>query len=226
MMRIRVFWMVAGLLLVLGAAGPAQAKNMHGKFGFGFQRTLLGAQGFSFNYWATPRLSAGVLAGLGFSLDADDDSSTTLLGSIGFKYVLVSTRYANLSAGLAADLGWANRIRYHALDDSGNPAYEDVKDASGKTSQVAVIHQVKSPTQWGIVLPIEVEYFFSDAFSINLATGFSFTMTPDLPDDAPADTQAAILRQDGLGTVSLANQKGIALGAGSLFGHAGFSFYF
>jgi len=225
-MKLRNVLFILAALAMLLAPGTAACKNMHGKFGFGFQRTLLGAQGFSFNYWATPRLSAGVLAGLGFALDSQDDATTTLLGSVGFKYVVVSTRYANLSAGLCADLGWANRIRYHAVDGNGQPRFETTTDAEGNSSQSAVIGQAKSPTQWGIVLPIEVEYFFSDAFSINLATGFTFTMTPDMPADAPADTQTAILHSEGVGAISLASHKGIALGAGSLFGHAGFSFYF
>jgi len=211
-MRFRIVLLALVALFASTAAPPAAAKNMHGKFGFGFQRTLLGVQGFSFDYWATPRLSAGLVAGLGFGLDADDESTTTLLGSVGFRYVLVGTRHANLSAGLVADLGWANRIRYTAPPaNAGDPS---------------TTSQMKSPTQWGIELPIEVEYFFSDAFSINLATGFTFTMTPTFPSDAPPDTPAAILHPEGLGAVSLSNSKGIALGAGSLFGHAGFSFYF
>lgn len=209
-MRFRNVLFLVAAFLVASASLPAAAKNMHGKFGFGFQRTLLGVQGFDFTYWATPKLSAGLIAGLGFDLDPDNDSTTMLLGSVGFKYVLVGTRHANLSVGLLADLGWANRILY------------DSTDQDGKTTS----RQVKSPTQWGIELPIEVEYFFSDAFSINLASGFTFTMVPDLPADAAPGAEAAILHPEGLGAVSLAGSKGIALGAGSLFGHAGFSFYF
>lgn len=178
------------------------AKNMHGKFGGGFQSTLLGARGVSFSYWTSPRLAISVLTGVGFVLG--DTDITTIVGAGGFKYVVHDTRFANLSVGARLDIGWANRIVYTGPD--GAQAV-----SSG------------SATQIGVEAPVEVEYFFSDSFSINLGTGVTFTMVPDLKEKG---VDAAILRHQGLGSVSKVKETGIAIGAGSLFGNAGFTFYF
>jgi len=201
-MRGSAAWIVLVLALSLWAVGPAEAKNMHGKFGGGFQSTLLSARGLSFSYWTSPRLAISMLVGVGFVLG--DTDTTTILGSGGLRYVVHDTRFANLSVGARVDFGWANKIPYSGPD--GKHAFTTT-----------------SATQWGIELPVEVEYFLSDAFSVNLGTGVTFTMVPDLAEE---DVNAALLRQEGLGAATKNNETGIAIGAGALFGDAGFTFYF
>jgi hypothetical protein len=212
------------------------AKNMHGKFGVGFQRTLLGVQGFSFAYWMTPKLAFLTTAGLGFdranvnearTVAADDGTeatevvsseawSTKLLAAMGVKYVLYGTKYANLSLGAMADLGWSNKLVY----DSGV-----VVDADGNSQIVQAT--ASNRIQWGVEFPMEVEFFFSDAFSINLAAGMFFTVVPSAPSDVTGSgSSAAILEPTGLGEVNSPEDVGIAIGAGGLFGHAGMTFYF
>lgn len=224
------------LLALATMPTAASAKNMHGKFGVGFQRTLLGVQGFSFTYWMTPKLAFVTTAGLGFDrtdvnqareetaadgtvtvgVVASESWSTKLLAASGVKYVLYGTKYANLSLGVIADLGWANKLIYDAdtlLDAEGN----------AQTVQATATNRI----QWGLEVPMEVEFFFSDAFSINLAAGMFFTVVPSAPADYRGGAaSAAILNPTGLGEVDAPEDIGIALGAGGLFGHAGMTFYF
>jgi hypothetical protein len=214
----------------------AQAKNLHGKFGVGFQRSLLGVQGFSFTYWMTPKLAFLTTAGIGFDratihrqkevsgadgtvtteIQESESWSTRLLAAAGVKYVLYGTKYANLSFGALLDLGWANKLVY----DAGT-----VVDAMGNAQVVQATSSNR--LQWGLELPMEVEFFFSDAFSINLAAGMFVTVVPDAPSNYTAGSaNASILSPTGLGEVSEPGEVGIAIGGGGLFGQAGFTFYF
>jgi len=204
--------LVCGLLLL--GPGDAGAKNMHGKFGVGFQRTLLAAQGLSFAYWATPKLCAGLLGGAGFARRGDKESVAIYVAG-GAKYVLYATKFANLSVGVLLDVGWLSRWPYSYLTTVGEG--EDASTVVEHTSADSIL-------QWGVEIPVEVEYFFSDAFSVNLATGFTFTMTPELGHDPIEDF--SLFEAQGLGVVTEPGDKGIGLGVGSLFGHAGFRFYF
>jgi hypothetical protein len=238
----------AALTLVLLAGAPAQAKNMHGKFGVGFQRTLLGVQGLTFGYWLTPKMAFQATAGMGFEvydiyqltgkvddagapvvknglnvmmIGTDSTDTTTILGNMGLKYVIYATKFANLSVGAAVDLGWKSKLAYdvpatQALDEATQALDSD--DVGG-----TITRWQSSVLQWGIEVPIEVEYFFSDALSINLAAGFTFTMVPELRQQVK---NKAILQQDGLGAVKESNYTGIGIGVGGLFGQAGFRFYF
>lgn len=235
-------------ILMLLAGSPAQAKNMHGKFGVGFQRTLLGVQGLTFGYWLTPKLAFQGTAGMGFevydiylladklddagdpvvekglnvmTIGTDSTDTTTILGNMGLKYVIYATKFANLSVGAAVDLGWKSKLVYdvpaaQALDEATQAL--DEADVGG-----TITRWQSSVLQWGLELPIEVEYFFSDALSINLAAGFTFTMVPELRQQVK---NKAILQQDGLGAVKESNYTGIGIGVGGLFGQAGFRFYF
>jgi hypothetical protein len=224
------------LLAIAMAPNPVAAKNMHGKFGVGFQRTLLGVQGFSFTYWMTPKLAFLTTAGLGFNraninrartITADDGTESTevvpseswrtrLLAAMGVKYVLYGTKYANLSFGALADLGWANRLIYDT---------EVLVDADGNSQTIQAT--ASNRIQWGIEFPMEIEFFFSDAFAINLAAGMFFTVVPAAPANfTGSSSNSAILESTGLGAVNSPEGVGIAIGAGGLFGHAGMTFYF
>lgn len=185
-------------ICLLALYSPAVAKNMHGKFGAGYGQTLLGVQGLTFGYWSSPELQLGLTVGSGFVLDPDNNNTTTILAALGMKYVMVATKFANLSAGIRLDLGWASR--------------QEKAVADGTDTKVST-----NVTQWGLDAPIEVEYFFSDAFSVYMATGITFTIVPK---------GGPVLKQAGLGAVDQEEYKGVGLGVGGLFGSAGFSFYF
>ncbi len=193
----RTILMITLMLALFGGTTELLAKNMHGKFGAGYSQTLLGVQGLTFGYWSSPDLQLLMTVGAGFVLDENNANTTSLLTSLGFKYVLIATKFANLSAGLRFDLAWSSR-----------------QEAPSSTGDPVVSTNV---TQWGIEAPIEVEYFFSDSFSVFLATRVTFTMVPD---------GGPLLTQSGLGKVDQVDYKGVGLGVGGLFGSAGFSFYF
>ena len=175
-------------------------KNMQGKFGFGYEQTLLGVRGLTVQYWTSPKFAVDIVGGTGFELDKDNNSTTTLLFAGGFKYVMVATRYANLSVGIRADVGWRSKNII-------------ATEADGAT----VLKEVGNVTQWGLEAPLEVEYFFSDSFSVNVITGLSFTMV---------SKDGAVLDPQGFGGVTTPEYKGVGIGGGSLFGGAGFRFYF
>jgi len=221
---------------------------MNGKFGVGFQRTLLGVQGLSFGYWMSPTLSFTGTAGMGFEVydvyvltgKVDDagaavkenglnvmmigterTDTTTILGAMGLKYVIYATKFANLSVGATVDVGWKSKLVYDSPAEQELDEATQVLDSDDEGS--AITRWQSSVLQWGLEIPIEVEYFFSDALSINLAAGFTFTMVPELEQQV---RNKAILDQEGLGAVRESNYTGIGVGVGGLFGQAGFRFYF
>lgn len=185
------------MVLLLSLSAPADAKNMHGKFGAGYSQTLLGVQGLTFGYWSGPDLQFLMTLGAGFVLDENNANTTSILTSVGFKYVLIATKFANLSAGVKLDVGWSSR-----------------QESAPVAGQTTVSTNV---LQWGLEAPIEVEYFFSDSFSVYLATGVTFTTVPE---------GGPLLQQTGLGKVDQKDFKGVGVGVGGLFGSAGFAFYF
>jgi opacity protein-like surface antigen len=185
------------LLLMALLTANAEAKNMHGKFGAGYSQSLLGVRGLTFGYWSAPDLQLSLTVGAGFLLDDKNRNTTTILTSVGMKYVLVATKTANLSAGVRACLGWSSRQE--------------------TTAEESVVQVDTNVAQWGLEAPIEVEYCFSDAFSVFLATGVTFTMVPE---------GGPLLSPEGLGAVDQVDHKGVGIGVGGLFGSAGFAFYF
>lgn len=193
--------MALALCLVLPC--PVQAKNMNGKLGFGYQQTMLGVRGLSFSYWIAKKVSIDIVAGAGFIIPDSGSNAVTIVAAAGLRYVALGTKHCNLSIGALFDFGWASRFPY--------------------TDSADVSQTARNVTQWGVEIPVEVEYFFSDAFSISLATGATFTMLPKLSDKA---SDEAILGQEGLGYSTGSKDMGIGIGVGSLFGHAGFKFYF
>jgi len=166
---------------------------------------MLGVEGLSVTYWTTPNLAIGITAGAGWLLDDHDSgegdkdlSSTRVYFAGGIRYVLKSTKYANLSIGALADIGWTS----NAISGEGASAEE-----------------LGSETQWGLEVPLLAEFFFSDAFSVHLATGIVFTAGP---------AKGQVLdpaRPTGLGVPNQVEHKGVGVGTGDIFGMAGFTFY-
>ena len=223
----RALMAICFLLILAGSSQVAQARNMNGKLGFGYQRTMLGVQGLSVGYWMTQKLAIQMTAGLGFerfNINEDGSASevwtTALLGAAGLKYVMYGTKFANLSVGALFDFGWTSKLLYSKQSSTT----ADDGTVSTQTSQGVDNNRM----QWGVEIPLEIEFFFSDAFSINLATGLFFTISPKASsEDASAVAfRNTILEQSGLGAATEPDQIGIAIGAGGLFGHAGFKFYF
>jgi len=203
--------MIPLLLTALLAPAPGEAKNVQGKLGFGYQLTLAGAQGFSLTYWAAERFAVQVHTGAEFRLDKENEVSSTLHVGLGGRFVLMSTRYANLSIGLRAVMAYApNLWTYSSVlrcspDGGGSVCVEE----TARDTATNVV-------QFGAELPIEGEYFFSDAFSIMLGAGLMAVIVPEA---------GAVLRPRGLGAVHRSEHKGIGVGTGAVFGAAAFNFY-
>ena len=188
----------------------ASAKDMNGKFGVGMTQTLGGVTGTSFRYWVSR--AVGVEATLGVSLLDKDGvrSSTTLNGALGIFYAFVQKRTANLSIGVRANLGF--RTAPSAVGQSVKVG--DAVDSQGKS----LTYEATQMT-WQVngEVPLMVEYFFSDSFSVNAAFGFVVVIIPD---------EGKVLHTTGAGAADEAGEVGFGVGAGGLFGTAGFTYYF
>jgi len=183
---------------------------MNGKFGVGMSQTLGGVTGTSFRYWVTR--SVGIETTLGVSLLDRDGirSSTTLTGSLGLFYAFVQKRTANLSIGVRADFGFRT-----APSDQGQSV--KVGNAVDSETESLTFEATDTTLQINAEVPLMVEYFFSDSFSVNAAFGFVVVIIPD---------EGRVLNTSGTGSAENAGEIGFGVGAGGLFGTAGFTYYF
>ena len=198
------------ILVLMMMPAMASAKDMNGKFGIGVSQTLGGVSGATFRYWATR--SFGIEAIVGVSLVDRDGlrSSTTINGSFGVLYAFVQKRTTNLSIGARVNLGFRTAPTTEAQAVRVSDA---VDTQTGSTTQEAS----DTTLQLNAEIPIIVEYFFSDSFSVSLAFGFVVVVVPD---------EGAVLSVDGYGSASGPGELGFGAGTGGLFGSAGFTFYF
>jgi len=209
MRRVPLVLALGFLLAALPA--PAEAKNMQGKLGFGYQLTLAGAQGVSFTYWALERLAVQVMAGAEFRLDRKNEVSSAIHFGIGGRFVLLATRYANLSLGLRAALGYAPNLWITSTVTRCTPDGADLLCADETSRRTA-----SNVVEVAVEAPVEVEFFFSDSFSVLLGAGVMAVFVPK---------EGEVLHPLGLGAVHEAGHKGIGIGTGAAFGSAAFNFY-
>lgn len=73
-----------------------------------------------------------------------------------------------------------------------------------------------SSFQFNVAIPLRAEYFFSDAFAVNVSTGLTVAIIPK---------KGQVLKK---AENNAADPKdlGFRVGAGTLFGNAGFTYYF
>lgn len=199
--------MLFGLLAT--SAPEAHAKDMNGKFGIGFVQTLGGVSGFGLKYWITRDIGIELDFGLAIR-DSDFAQSTAFLGAIGIYYALVQHRHVNLLVGLRGDIGFRT-------NPAGFNQTVKVLDAINNQEASTTLEVGATPVQFNIELPLIVEYYFSDSFSVNLAMGFVVIIVPD---------SGPILPSDGLLGVNVSDKVIFGIGAGGLLGSAGFTFYF
>lgn len=180
--------LIAVALMLL--TSTAFAKDMRGKFGVGYQGSLGGAQGLGIAYWVTNALAIDAILGLEF---ASPDVGDTQLGfnvAIGARYNIARAKDVNLGFGILIDLGFVNKAGNGGADSS---------------------------FQANIELPLTVEYFFSEHFAINLATGITIAIVPE---------KGEVLTPWGRTFDPGAKGFGVQFFNGGLFGSAGFKFYF
>jgi hypothetical protein len=138
--------------LALLVATSAQAKDLGGKFGLGYEATLGGVQGLSLSYFVTHALAIDVLLGLQFVSPDSGDSLFGFNAAIGARYNFARAKDTNLGIGLRVDLGFANKAAMGGADSS---------------------------FQANIELPLVVEHFFGEHFAITLATGLTVEIVPE-----------------------------------------------
>jgi hypothetical protein len=190
-------------------APPAAAKDMNGKFGLGFTQTLGGVSAMSFRYWVTRDVALELDFGLSFLDSSGVRTSTEFLGAFGVMYALVQHRTANLMIGLRGDIGFRSQP-----PTSGSV---NVSSAANTQSESAIAETDTSLVQFNLEIPLIVEYFFSDSFSINLAVGIVLIFVPE---------GGTILDSTGLGVIDADTDFAVGVGTGGLLGSAGFTFYF
>lgn len=208
MLRLRT--VMLGLLAATFLVAPeAQSKDMNGKFGLGFTQTLGGVSGIGARYWATRRWGIEAVVGVSL-LDVDRIRvSTDIMVAVGVLYGLIQHRSANLSIGLRADIGIRARP---SVARSRTVVVGDAVDTEGGPAGPA-----DTTVQLNLEIPLLVEYFFSDSFSIHMAFGLLAVIVPD---------DGLVLETDGPGSASDEIDFGFGIGAGGVLGTAGFTFYF
>lgn len=181
--------LLLGALMLL--SGTAMAKDLNGKFGLGYNQYLGGAQGLAVKYWIGD-IGINAAIGLDFVKPDSGDSSMGFDFALGGVYNFARSDQANLGVGLIVDLGFKNKQAMGGGDSS---------------------------FQFNFEIPLAFEYFFSDHFAVNLATGLVIAYIPKNGSTLSAKNATGV----GAGAPK---DLGIHFGAGSLFGTAGFTFYF
>ncbi|MBL6976073.1 MAG: hypothetical protein ISR64_10105 [Deltaproteobacteria bacterium] len=207
--------LVAALALVTVLSLPANARDMNGKFGLGFDQTLAGVSGISAKYWIGDFGIRGVL-GLDFIVPRSGGTRMSMNFALGVIYNFARTEAANLGIGVMADLGYNNGA------------------ATGGGSSIQV----------NVEVPLTAEIFITDHFSFHISVGLAVAIIPSggsaLGDARPkndsqgnpiADASGNVTSYEGditaTGEAAGDNDKvGIHFGNGSLFGNMGFTYYF
>jgi hypothetical protein len=199
------------VMLVLFAQFPAAARDMNGKFGVGYEQSLGGVSGLEVRYFISDFAISGIV---GFDLfkPSNSDPRTAVQFAVGTIYNFARFEIVNLGIGVRAGAGWKNGDAVTA---------ERKRDAGCKGSDPCpVVQPAGNVWQVNVEIPLMAELFFTDHFSIHLATGILFTILTH---------ESTVMKQTGTGgVVPESGEKGFGfgIGNGSLFGSAGFTVYF
>ncbi len=146
---------------LLLAAPPAVAKDIGGRLGFGVEHSISGITGATIRYWFSPDFGATASAGVDVvDIVKGQNPKTTFDGSLTALYTVVGSVHANLSVGLRLAVGY----------QSQEAALVDDATATGGV------------TRFRIELPVVLEFFLSDHFSISAGTGAGVAFRLDQPE--------------------------------------------
>ena len=199
----RAHWTVVPLsLALLLLSTQVSAKNLQGRLGLGLEQSVSGISGLTVRYWSWDRLGlhatlgGGLAAGLG---ENADEVGTDIGFSAGLIYNVARALHANLGFGVRAAIGMKNEaMRNASVPAGGTPLSGD-------------------ELQFNIELPLIIEYFLSESFSVSVSSGFLLAFIP---------ADGALLTPKGNAGSTTPKTIGVAIGAGSITGSLGAVFYF
>jgi hypothetical protein len=183
------------------SSSPVGAKDLKGRAGVGVEQTLGGVSGLTLRYWPAQAFGISLTAGARISsydgLDADGEAevkyASIVTGSLGVMYNLAQSLHANLGVGVRVAFGFQ----------------------SGETNDI--VPQDANGTQINFEIPIQLEFFLSDSFSVSVSTGVLFAL---IPEEGPT------LQVEGHEKLERGNSTIIDLGAGSVSSTLGVVYYF
>jgi len=185
--------LVLTLAVLLGATAQlptkAHAKDLGGHLGVGLEQSLAGATGLAMRYFVSD--SVGITTTLALDLTfADDDEGASRLatgfaGSFGVLAHVARSLHAHLGLGLRATVGWRSLASAQLV----NP------DATESALHLA------------IEVPLVLEFFLSDHFSVGASTGLLINFVPDA---------GATLPTRGAGGTTTPGAIAVGFGAGSM----------
>ena len=205
----RLHLRLLALALGLATLSPkaASAKDMNGKFGFGAIQTFGGVSGLSLRYFVLRSVSLEVDAAVSFASLGDGQTATAFVGGAAVFYTLAQSRTTNLLIGLRGDFG----VRSEPSDAPETP----LLDAVNRKSTPESANFAGSLFQFNLEIPIVIEHFFSDSFSINISTGVLMVFVPE---------QGAFLESRGVAYEDASFI--LALGSGGFIGSLGATYWF
>lgn len=191
--------LVAAILLL--AAGGAGAKDLKGRAGVGIEQTIGGVSGLTLRYWPAQAFGIAITAGADIvRYEGTDESgapewkfSSVVETSVGVMYNFAQSLHANMGVGIRASLGFQ----------------------SGETNDV--VPSLGDKLQINLEIPLQLEFFLSDSFSVSVATGILFAFVPEEGPTLDVDAPDELQRNDSMV---------ISLGAGSVTGSLGIVYYF
>ncbi len=182
------------------------AKDMRGKLGVGANTTLTGAHGLTVRYWPTRRFGVEIMAGTTVARGSTTGNRVNVAFSAQFSYVLREIGRANLLVGVRGVIAYVNDDNFGL----GSTATE------GADISNSYVHPA-------VEAPLTIEYYFSDAFSVQLAAGIALSFVPK---EGALLTGGTLFGDIHTSEPSRDYETVLGLGSGGLFGSAGFTFYF
>jgi hypothetical protein len=153
---------LAACVMLVAVAPASEAKDLKGRLGIGLEQSLGGVSGFTVRYWPAQAFGLSVTVGaqlISFTevATAEDKLASTIKTSFGFTYNMSRSNFANLGIGARLAIGF----RSEAASQLDNLADE-----------VAAL-------QFSLEIPLTVEFFFSDNFSLSVGMGFVLAFIPE-----------------------------------------------
>ena len=146
---------LAMLMMLTLAAPGASAKDLPGKFGVGYVRTLGGVGGLDLQYYVTRFIGLEAVLGLDY-VSASNLSPVAFKMALGGRFNFARAKDANLGIALRANIGVTNAAYFK----QSNPL------------------ATEGSVHFNLEIPIIAEYFLSSHFSVFTQFGLLIDFIP------------------------------------------------